>query len=431
MRAIFIMFLLVAAWSMAAAQPDTIHSTGKSSGLRFGGEWREQLQYYGNINFGDLPPTFPSTTTWQLWHRMMVHANWQLNSRLRVFAELNSTYRFFSANPFTPEIDEDRLSLHQAYAEYQYSPKGLLRIGRQELSYGNHRLLTYREGPNTRLSFDGLVLKQQIGKHHVDLLAISPGYAKLGVFDNEHGRDWILGAYAGRNLLPGRLQAEYYFLHFSSSRRLYNFVGGKESRQTIGGRIYSTQPVINYELEANYQFGHWNELQISAYSVAIDLHHRVLQPLKGRLGLTAQINSGDRSGKDHRLNTYNLLYSKPQYGLAAPIGATNIISVTPYLRFKPNPKSSLYAAVNLMWRQSSQDGVYSPGGLELRPGPAFRHSTPERQLGKLLVLESSYALTKQLSFAFDASYFLSGNYVQATGKGRNITYLAFKTSLKL
>jgi len=73
----------------------------RTSTISIGGELREQLQYYRNINFGDVPPTFGKTTTWQLWQRVMVHANIGVSKNFRVFTQLGSTHRFINPNPLT------------------------------------------------------------------------------------------------------------------------------------------------------------------------------------------------------------------------------------------------------------------------------------------------------------------------------------------
>lgn len=148
------------------------------------------------------------------------------------------------------------------------------------------------------------------------------------------------------------------------------------------------------------------------------------------IGVAANYLTGDKRKNDHQLNTYNLLYSKPQYGLTAPIGATNMITVTPYLKITPVNRSSIYLAANFMWRESNQDGTYSPGAIEVRPMPAYLFTSAEKKSGTLIVLETSYAINPNLSVAVDGSKFYAGSYTKETGKGKNISYLSFKISFK-
>lgn len=402
----------------------------RRSTISIGGELREQFQYYHNINFGDVPPAFSKSTTWQLWQRQMIHAHIRVSETFRVFMQLGSTHRFINPNPLTPEIDQNDLSLHQAFIDYKHKNNLLLRTGRQELSYGSHRLITFREGPNTRLTFDGVLLKYMSGKRKIELLAISPVISQKGVFDDQTFKDWITGVYISETFIPKWLNADYYTMNYYSKRRKYNFIAGKENRQIAGIRVFSDKPVLNYELEASFQFGKFNNLHINAYGIALDLHHKLLPRKNMLVGIAGNYITGDRNKDDGQLNTYNLLFSKPQYGLAAPIGATNMITANPYLKFNPNRSINIYTGVNFMWRQSNQDGIYSPGAIQMRPGPEFLLQSGKKQVGTLWVLETSFLLNKYVSFAVDASYFVAGNYVKETGKGKDLTYASFKADYR-
>jgi len=167
-------------------------SLGDNSYISFGGELREQFQVYKNINFGDAPPTYHDISPNQLWHRLMVHSNIELGNHFRFFIQLNNTLRFLNDNPVVPEIDENQLSIHQAFAEIKLNP-WKFRLGRQELLYGNNRLITVREGPNTRQTFDGIVIKRSLKNGSIDFFAVSKVISKQYVFDDEHLNEGLIG----------------------------------------------------------------------------------------------------------------------------------------------------------------------------------------------------------------------------------------------
>jgi Alginate export len=397
--------------------------------VSFGGEIREQLQRYDNINFGDVPPTFITSSAWQLWHRMMAHTNIDAGNKTRVFLQLSSTYRFINPNPLTPEIEQNELSLHQVFIDYHFNNNWMARIGRQEMSYGSHRFITFREGPNTRLTFDAAVFKYIRKDRKVDVFAVSPVISQRGVFDDQSFKDVAVGVYANEKVSKS-LAVDYYLFHFHSRRRKYNFANGTENRKVAGFRLFSDNAKTNYEIEANYQFGKFNKLLINAYGIFADLNYKILPAHSVILGIAGNFLTGDKRINDNQLNTYNLLYSKPQYGLTAPIGATNMITVNPYIKLNPARSSNVYIGGNFMWRQSNEDGTYSPGGVQVRPKPEYLFTSSEKQLGTLLVLETSYSFNPNLSISVDASKFYAGTYVKQTGAGKNITYLSFKASLK-
>lgn len=398
--------------------------------ISFGGELREQIQYYNNYNFGDPPSAPDQSHTLQLLHRVMAHANIEFGSKTRVFTQLNSTFRFLNQNRATPEIDENHLSLHQLFGEYRLHNQLVLRLGRQEISYGSHRLITYREGPNTRLAFDAAIVKYSAEKRKIDLLAISPVVSRKGVFDDGTLKDLLAGVYATEKVFCKRMNIDYYILHFQSHRRKYNYQEGVDSRRITGLRVYSQNKSFNYEAEATYQFGTFNDLKVSAYSLSADVNTAIPTKVEILFGIAGNYVSGDRDINDKQLNTYNSLFSKPQYGLTAPIGATNIITFNPYLRSAPVKRFNLLLGAYFLWRQSNKDGLYSPDGTELKPKPERLMSVTDKQIGTLLVFESNYAINKHLSIAVDASRFFAGGFLKQTGKGNDITYLSFKAGYK-
>lgn len=419
---------------------DSIHKKGfdklkhikiyKNSNISFGGELREQFQYYNNLNFGDVPPSYSQVSSGQIWQRAMIHTNIELGNKTRVFSQLGSTFRFLNPNPLTPEIDQNQLSLHQAFIEHQFRSKWSIRMGRQELFYGNHRLLTFREGPNTRLTFDGAVFKKVTSKRKVDVIAISPVTSKQGVFDDTSLEDFVLGTYVTEQVIPKKLMFDFYSFDFISKRRKYNSESGKENRQVLGMRLFSENPIFNYEVEGTYQYGTFGDLNIRAYSLSTDINYKIIPRSNLVVGIGANYVSGDKGQNDNRLNTYNLIFSKPQYGLTAPIGASNIITINPYIKLNNYKNLTFLAGVNLMWRQSTADGTYAPNGIEIRPNPVSSVTSNERQIGTLLLLESNYNINSRFSVAFDASYFFAGKYIKQTGKGNNITYLSMKANYK-
>lgn len=404
---------------------------GSAVNISFGGELREQMQYYRNFNFGDMPSALNHPDTWQLWHRAMAHANIEVGNKARVFTQLGSTFRFLNPNKATPEIDENHLSLHQLFGEYFLNSKWLVRIGRQEMSYGSHRLITFREGPNTRLSFDAAVFKYATDKRKLDFIALSPVISRKGVFDDGTLNDYILGVYATEKIIPQRLNVDYYILNFESARRKYNYQQGADSRRVVGVRAFSQNPVVNYEVEATYQFGTFKDMKVNAYAFFGDINIMLFKKSKMLLGIAGNNVSGDRDINDNTLNTYNTLFSKPQFGLAAPIGASNIITFNPYLRISPVRKISIYAGAYKMWRQSDQDGSYTPDGTQSRPRPDKVSIATNKRLGTLASLETNYSVSKHISFAFDASHFFAGKFMTQTGRGKDITYLSLKASYKL
>jgi hypothetical protein len=236
--------------------------------------------------------------------------------------------------------------------------------------------------------------------------------------------------YATENVIAKKLLVDYYFLNFKSNGRKYNFVAGEENRQSFGMRLHSQNQKLNYELEGTYQCGTFNQLDIDAYALNADVNYKI--DLKSNLifGLSAQQVSGDKKATDNTLNTYNPLFAKGAFGLTAPIGITNLESINAYLKINPMKKLGVVAGAYFIQRKSNQDATYSPGLSVIRPKPSALFASNEKGIGTIYTLETNYAYNQNLSFGFDASHFVSGRYVQETGKGKNINYLTLRSTFK-
>jgi transposase len=129
--------------------------------------------------------------------RYMLHADWHLSPTLRVFGQLKSGLAPGKAGGPEPP-DEDRLDLHQAFADLRLptAPNQALtlRVGRQELSYGSSRLVSVREGPNVRQSFDAVKAFYQTPAHQLDLFVSRPVQTKRYTFDDASIRAGRFGA---------------------------------------------------------------------------------------------------------------------------------------------------------------------------------------------------------------------------------------------
>ncbi len=117
----------------------------------------------------------------------MLHTDWHLGKQVRVFVQLKSGLELFRQGGPRP-IDEKKLDFEAAYVEVGDSDKKnwiVLRVGRQELNYGSGRLVSVREGPNVRQSFDGFKVRGKAGAWNIDAFAVRPDLDKIG-FSTTH-----------------------------------------------------------------------------------------------------------------------------------------------------------------------------------------------------------------------------------------------------
>src|SRR5262249_30403584 len=101
---------------------------------------------------------------------------------------------------------------------------------------------------------------------------------------------------------------------------------------------------------------------IQAWTAASDTGFTFGQvPLKPRLGLKANVTSGDHNPSNPDLQTFNPLFPRGAYfGEPALIGPVNHIDVHPQLDLALRNNLTLTLDWDCFWRESTRDGIYGP-----------------------------------------------------------------------
>src|SRR5262249_31381769 len=157
-------------------------------------------------------------------------------------------------------------------------------------------------------------------------------------------------------------------------RGVFDQGAGREIRHTFGFRSFAQGPRVDYNLDAFLQLGRFHSLgttsSIRAWAFSSDsgylLNHSRVRP---RLGLRADITSGDRNPRDNVLQTFNPLLPGTTYSdTIGLIGAPNSIGVFPNLRIVPWRGIITTVGPAFFWRESTRDGIYSINVAPLRTG---------------------------------------------------------------
>jgi hypothetical protein len=276
--------------------------------------------------------------------------------------QLKSGLESFRAGGPRP-IDEKKLDFEAAFFEARTSGKNWigLRVGRQELNYGSGRLISVREGPNVRQSFDGFKVMSTIGSWNVDAFAARPDLDKPGFFNNspDH-RTTFWGIYASRPR-TGRLSIDVYYTGLDRKVATYNRGTGQELRHSVAARLW--RPVQTKErgwdldYEGVWQFGTFGSRDIRAWTFASDTGYSLPNlPFKPRLSMKSDISSGD-DPRHSSLGTFNALFPIGNYfGVLADTGP----GPQNFIDLHPRCRSSRYAVYRFrgsvaQWRQSLHD----------------------------------------------------------------------------
>lgn len=389
-----------------------------------GGDARFRYEYYKNYRWN---PSSPNTDGYLL-QRYLLHADLHLGESVRVFGQLQSSLEDWRAGG-PRGTDENRLDLHQLFADVRLwggddKDSVTLRVGRQEMLYGSQRLIAVRETPNIRRSFDAARLLTQFGQWQIDAFLARPAEDDPGILDDwGHDQTDFWGVYATRPLpfLEGA-KIDLYYLGLRRSDSEYIQGTGDERRHSLGARLFGKHAAWDYNFEGVLQFGNFGGTDIRAWTFASDTGYTFEgAALAPRIGLRADIISGDRSPTDGRLGTFSALFPRGAYfGESSLIGPANLIDIHPTLDLHITDHLKFTADWDIFWRYSAGDGLYDNGGNVLRRpnGSAAHYVGNQPSIG--LEWEVERHTTLNASYA----HFFAGEFLKQSGPGSDVDFLA-------
>lgn len=400
----------------------------KESYLTIGGEWRERFESYENPTFG----LHGVDDDRYLLQRFLLNADLHLGEDFRTFVQLGS-YQQFGRQGGPLPTDEDDLDLQQGFLEAKV---GLdagtqlgARAGRQEIILGSGRLVTMREGPNIRRSFDGLRTMFRAGDLRLDGLLVRTVEINNGIFDDKTDPDQSLWGLYAVMPFPGISGAhlDLYYLGLETDTSVYAAGVGGETRHSLGTRFWGVFGPLDYNLEALYQLGSFDGSDIRAWGASSDIGVSFADFwLRPRLGLKADAESGDSNLADHQLETFNPLFPNHAYfseaALAAPV---NSLDVHPNVTFWPLEGLSVNLGVDFFWRENTDDAIYS-ASLTPIAGTAGGN---DRYIGSLITAHGQWHLDRHVELNLDYTHFNAGATVTQAG-GTDVDFFMFSAAYR-
>lgn len=396
--------------------------------LSLGGEIRERIEYYSEPFFGLRGVEEDD----YLLHRLLLSADLHAGDHWRLFLQLGDHLETGKVAGRAP-TDVDEFDVQQGFVDFTipFDTRSLLRFraGRQEMTYGSGRLVSVREGANIRRSFDGGRLTFTAGEAAFDAFVVRSVNLKVGALNDDPNREetfWgIYGVLPLHGLPDGH--ADFYYLGLERDDTAFRQGVANEHRDTFGMRLWGSPGAWDYNYEAVIQTGSFGHADILAWTVATDTGYTFSSlPFRPRVGLKADIASGDGNPNDDRLTTFNALFPKqPYFSEASLIAPANLIDLHPSLALELTEKLGLAVEVNWFWKQRPEDAVYAPPG---RPLPRTGLSD-ERYIGSQINGELEWRLHRNLSITFYYSRFFAGPAVTEAG-GSDVDFVGSWVTLR-
>ena len=161
--------------------------------------------------------------------------------------------------------------------------------------------------------------------------------------------------------------------------------------------------------------------QINAYALQTD--HGVTErrwPLSPRLGLRADLITGDKNPRDRDLQAFNPLFVAYNYfnqaAVAAPI---NILDVHPTLDLHPAHTVDVLLDWDFYWRESLQDGEYGPVGSGLL---VAANGSKAKYVGSIPDFQVTWAADRHITLVAAYARFFPGEFLRDNHLNQKVDY---------
>jgi hypothetical protein len=327
-----------------------------------------------------------------------------------------------------PTTETDAIDLQQAWAQWSRSQHWLVRVGRQELIYGDQRYVGNADWSNTGRVFDAVRGRLEQGTSWVEAFTghvVIPQHRHL---NRSNRYDAFSGLYGStRRLLPIE-DTEVYFLArnvtASSPTAITPTLGGPGARDiyTLGTRwksVAAKAGAWDYTLEFAAQRGRIDQtgkrLEHRAYAFnAVGGHTWKDVGGSPRLGVGYDFGSGDSNPNDSRNETFELLFGTNHrlYGNMDLVGLRNLHGGRLEASVRPNPRLNVALEFMHFWMAETADFFYPESGAG-RSGNGYRRS-PElpRSVGQELDLLIDWRMNPTVQIRSGLAHFFTGEYIR-------------------
>ena len=332
-----------------------------------------------------------------------------------------------------PSPDSDTFDLYQAYLRIG-NPKEFpvsLKLGRQEMIYGDERLIGNADWNNIPRSFDAAKLRYENDIFWVDGFAALPVIPRDDRFNRSNEHDILSGVYASTKKLLPKTETQFYFLARNTSTdsptfltKTLNGLASPRDIYTAGGRLKSAQGEFgpwDFDAEAAYQFGRF---KIGAGTKSLDQEAFASHVAGGytwtntfgkpRVGLEYNYASGDSDPTDDKHETFDNLFptNHKYYGYMDFVSWQNIHDLRLSTSIKPYSKLTLNGDVHAFFLADNNDFFYTVAGTPRTAGGYGIKSTAGSYVGTEIDLIATFTLKPYLVFQGGYGHFFVGEYVE-------------------
>lgn len=395
--------------------------------VRFSGEYRARVEGFTGGGFK------PNTEDAYLLSRLRINMYLLPTSWLKFGFQGQDAHVFWkNQNPAVPPY-QDSMDLRQGYIEIGDLEKKTIgvRAGRQELAFGDERLIGNTNWTNTARSFDGLHGTLRHGKFRADLFAAQLVKQKDEDFDWNSPGNNLYGIYGGiEKVVPESTIEPYFLWRRQSGLKTELAVPGISNFGTVGLRWVGKLPAnFDYGAEMDKQAGSLGADTIKAWAGHWVIGKTLISArFKPRFSVEYNYASGDRNPKDGTHGTFDQLYptAHDKYGLADQVGWKNIRNARAGMDMKLAKKWGLEERYDAWWLADPHDALYNTASVVIA-----RNTTGNagRFVGQEFDSVLAYTFSKYLLVSGGYGHLFPGTFLNNTTPGESYNFPYVSTTV--
>jgi hypothetical protein len=401
---------------------------GLPNWLQFGVE--ERMRAEGQLGIGFEP----DSTDRYLLNRFRVGANVRPSTWLKFEFQTQDARAFWREETPNKSPYQNTWDLRLAYAEIGDVEKYhvAFRVGRQELAFGDERLVGVSNWTNVTRTFDGYRLALQKGRFRLDAFAASVVVLQDGSVGQHTPGNYLEGLYGQiRNVVPCSVIEPYFLWRRSPGQKMGTGALATADFGTTGFRWAGKLPLgFDYDSEIAMQKGSLSTDSVSAWASHLQLGYKPesMGGLNMRYIVEYNFASGDKNSKDRVHNTFDQLYASghDKLDLADLIGWKNIQHIRTGPEFTLSRKWSSSFKYSDYWLANAADALYNSSGSVVARSTK---GTAGRWVGQEFDATLVYSPSKISQLGAGFAYLAPGTFLKLTtdGHGYAFPYLFYST----
>lgn len=395
--------ITIGVWLTASAE----QSSPAAKAVTINAEWRLRYEDRACTDFRLASQKHPQDEL----SRVRLNVSATPSSNTKLFARLQHSYRRNRLNGNTDT--QEKSGFQQLYLDTTWD-KLALRLGRQELGYGDYRMLTVSNWDNIGFTWDAVRFRFQSNPWRADLI-----YGRPGMFPTSNTHPVLYGIYANYKH-SSRWQSDLYLL-----RKEVIASGTQQRIWAIGARpVIQLGKGAKLTAEAVLQSGEVGAKDLKAYAYWVRLEHALNRSGNAKVILQRDFASGGNPD-DTTLHTFDQFFGTTfaQCSRMGLQGWRNMSNWRIGVSGAPSSRWRYTADIHLNRLADARDYWYGGSGSPMKGvgGKSLRDPTGAAgtEVGTEINFTLDYWLTSNLQLSAGYGRFLPGRFVKETNGGFN------------